>query len=257
MIRTKSFSEFERLEKYQRLVVKLIVIIAFQIFKLTYSYGQEEIIDHQLWFDVIPHFEINNRMEYYGDLSYRTSINGEEFKKIVLRPSIRYHWTYELDLIGGVGLNYTAEPANYKIFELRPYQGIRLNWPRIWRMNFKHRGLVEERFIWNNQGEFDPNLRVRYRLKTKLPINKANIGYQTLYIPMSVEIFGNVGPKEVERFQSRNRLMLGLGYVFSDKWIGEFEAILQASSSSATDNLTLSDRIFRFKLIYDGWIFGE
>lgn len=221
------------------------------------SFGQEEIIDHQLWVDFIPHFEINNRLEYYGDVSYRTSVSGEEFRKIALRPSLRYHWTYELDLIGGLGLFGTWEEEDYNVFEMRPYQGVQLNWPRIWRLNFKHRGMLEERFLWNNQGEFNPNLRLRYRLKTKLPINKENIGYQTLYVPMSVELFGNVGAKEVERFQNRNRLMLGLGYVFSDKWIVEFEAIFQASSSSSTESLSLSDRIFRFKLTYDGWIFGE
>jgi hypothetical protein len=111
-----------------------MVIITFQTLLLTNAYGQEEeIIDHQLWFDFIPHFEINNRLEYFGDFSYRTSVSGEDFRKFVLRPSIRYHWTYELDLIGGLGLFGTWEPENYSTFELRPYQGIRLNWPRIWR----------------------------------------------------------------------------------------------------------------------------
>ncbi len=222
------------------------------------GYGQdEEIIDHQLWFDYIPHFEINNRLEYYGDISYRTSVSGQDFRKIVLRPSIRYHWTYELDLIGGIGLFGTWEPENYNTLEVRPYQGLRLNWPRIWRLNFKHRGIVEERFLWNNIGEFDPNLRVRYRIKTKLPINNPNIDYKTLYISTSFEVFGNVGPKEVERFQSRTRFMAGLGYVFSDNWIAEFETIFQASRSSSISDLNLSDRIFRFKLTYNGWIFGE
>ena len=84
MVITKTFSAFGGFNILQRLVVKLIVIIAFQSLKLTYAYGQEEIIDHQLWFDVIPHFEINNRLEYYGDISYRTSVKGAEFRKIAL-----------------------------------------------------------------------------------------------------------------------------------------------------------------------------
>jgi hypothetical protein len=206
---------------------------------------------------VIPHFEINNRLEYFGDMSYRTATSGYDFKRFMLRPSIRYHWTYELDLIGGLGLLGTWEAEDYITFELRPYQGIRLNWLRIWRMNLKQRGLMEERLIWNNQGEFDPNLRFRYRIKTKLPLNKSSIQYKTLYIPFSYEVFANVGPKEVEKFQNRARAMIGLGYVFSDKWIGEFEVTFQRSRSTETDELSLSDRIFRFKLTYDGWIFGE
>jgi hypothetical protein len=78
-----------------------------------------------------------------------------------------------------------------------------------------------------------------------------------LYIPFSYEVFANVGPKEVEKFQNRARAMIGLGYVFSDKWIGEFEVTFQWSRSTETDELSLSERIFRFKLTYDGWIFGE
>ena len=221
------------------------------------TYGQEEIIDHQLWFDVMPHFEINNRLEFYGDGSYRTSTTGDKFRRFVLRPSIRYHWTYELDLLAGLGGFLTWEEKDYNTIELRPYQGVRLNWPKIWRMNFKHRGIVEERLLWNNQGDFDPNLRFRYRIKTKLPLNKQSMQYNTLYIPMSYEIFANVGPEEVERFHNKARANVGLGYVFSEKWIGEFEITFQRSRSTKTDELILSDRIFRFKLIMNGWIFGE
>ncbi len=221
------------------------------------TYGQKEIIDHQLWFDVMPHFEINNRLEFYGDGSYRTSTTGDKFRRFVLRPSVRYHWTYELDLLGGLGGFLTFEKNDYNTIELRPYQGVRLNWPKIWRMNFKHRGLIEERLIWNNQGDFNPNLRFRYLIKTKLPLNKPSVHYKTLYIPMGYEIFANVGPEEVERFHNIARAILGLGYVFSEKWIGEFEVMFDRSRSTKTDELILSDRIFRFKLIMNGWIFGE
>ena len=93
--------------------------------------SQEEIVDTQLWFDFIPHFKINKRLEYFGDNSYRTSISGSKFNKLVLKPSIRYNWTYELDVIGGVGFFLTGEEDDYNTFELRPYQGVRLNWPQI------------------------------------------------------------------------------------------------------------------------------
>ncbi len=235
---------------------KALLAALLFIWNLT-TYGQEEIIDHQLWFDVMPHFEINNRLEFYGDGSYRTSITGNKFRRFVLRPSLRYHWTYELDLLGGLGGFLTFEENDNNTIELRPYQGVRLNWPKIWRMNFKHRGIVEERLLWNNQGDFDPNLRFRYRIKTKLPLNKPNMQYKTLYIPMSYEVFANVGPEEIERFHNKARAILGLGYVFSEKWIGEFEVMFDRSRSTKTDELILSDRIFRFKLIMNGWIFGE
>ena len=79
------------------------LLVAKLLFLCVSAFAQEEIVDNQLWIDVIPHFEINERMEFYGDGSYRTSVSGEEFRKIVLRPSIRYHWAYEIDLIGEIG----------------------------------------------------------------------------------------------------------------------------------------------------------
>jgi len=219
--------------------------------------AQSEIVDNQLWIDLVPHIKINNRLEYFGGISYRTTVNDNNFRRLMVRPSIRYSWTYELDLFGGVGLFATWEDGGYKTFELRPYQGIRLNWPKIWRMNLKQRGLIEERLQWNNLDEFSPTVRFRYRIKTKFPINKPNVGYKTLYLPLSYELFANGGKDEVELFQNRSRIMAGVGYVFNEKWIAELEVTFQRSRSNSTDQLTLSDRIFRFKLTYGGWIFGE
>ena len=101
--------------------IKYPLIIVLLLTGALSSRAQEEIVDHQLWFDVIPHFEINNRLEYYGDMSYRTSTIGDKFRRFVMRPSIRYHWTYELDLIGGLGLFLTWDQTDYNTVELRPY----------------------------------------------------------------------------------------------------------------------------------------
>ena len=235
----------------------LLVITLFMGLPLHHTHAQSDIVDNQLWFDFIPHFEISKRLEYFGGISYRTTVNDNHFRRLMVRPSIRYSWTFKLDLIAGIGLFATWEAENYKTVELRAYQGIQLNWPRVWRMNFKQRGLVEERFQWNNQDEFNTTVRFRYRLKTKFPINKPSVAYKTVYLPISYEIFANAGKDEVELFQNRSRVMTGIGYVFSEKWIAEFEVTFQRSRSASSDQLTLSDRIFRFKLSYGGWIFGE
>ena len=254
---TKTISLIVLSKRYRSMPKGLSLLIAQLFFLCVSSYGQEEIVDNQLWFDVVPHFEINDRMDFYGDGSYRTSTSGDKFNRLMVRPSVRFHWTYELDLIGGLGLTFTWEEEDYNTVELRPYQGIRLSWPKIWRMNFKFRALIEERLIWNNNKEFDPNLRLRLRVKTNFPINKPSMDYKTVYIPMSYEVFGNVGPAVVERFRNQSRAKIGLGYVFSEKWMGEFEFAFQRSRSTSGDESILYDRIFRFKLTMNGWIFGE
>ena len=98
---------------------------------------------------------------------------------------------------------------------------------------------------------------MRLRVKTNFPINKPIIDYKTVYIPLSYEVFGNVGPADVERYQNQSRAKIGLGYVFNEKWKGEFEFAAQRSRSTSGDDSILYDRIFRFKLVMNGWIFGE
>lgn len=237
------------LKKYSSLLILVWVFLPFNV------QSQSDIITNQLWFDVIPHFEIKPKLKYYGDLSYRTSINSYKFRRFVMRPSIRYSLFNGFDLMGGIGLFVTWDEVDYNTVELRPFQGVRFSWPKIWRMNFDHRFWVEERFIWNDEGGFDANLRFRYRLKSKLPINKSILVKNTIYIPFSYEVFANVGPQEVEKFRNSGRAMFGLGYLGDDKWAWELEVIFQRSKSTAVDNLELSDRIFRFKAVYNGWVF--
>jgi len=214
-------------------------------------------VDNQIWTDVIPHFDISKRLDFYGDGSYRTSISGSKFRRFVLRPSIRYYWFTEINLHGGVGLFITQENEDVNTIELRPFQAIRINWPDVWRINFKHRVMVEERLIWDDRGNFEPALRLRYRISGKVPINKLAMQYKALYIPIGFELFGNIGGESIELFANTSRVITGLGYVFSDDWIFEFNYIGQRSRSNDDEDLKLADRIFRFKLIYNGWIFGE
>ena len=220
-------------------------------------FAQADSVDNLVWFDITPHFDINDKFEYFGGGSYRTSANGDKYNQLVFKPTINYHWKEEIDLLGGIGLFFTWQDKDYNTVEIRPHQGIRVGWPSVWRLNIKHRGIVEERLLWNNNGNYDPALRFRYRIKTKLPINNPSMQINTLYIPLSFELFSNGGGEQVEIFQNRNRATVGLGYVLKNNWIAEFEVTFQRSRNNTVDDFALSDRIFRFKMTYNGWVFGE
>ena len=51
----------------------------------------ENVVNHQFWFDINPHFYINEEVEYYGDAGYRTVLNEDIWSRIYVRPSVRYH----------------------------------------------------------------------------------------------------------------------------------------------------------------------
>lgn len=237
------------LKKYSSLLILVWFFLPINV------QSQTQIIDNQVWFDVIPHFEIKPKLKYFGDLSYRTSVNNYKFRRFVMRPSIRYSLFNGFEVLGGIGLFVTWDEIENNTFELRPFQGVRFSWPKIWRMNFDHRFWIEERLIWNDEGLFDANLRFRYRMKSKLPINNPLVIAKTFYIPFSYEVFVNVGPQEVEKFRNQGRAMFGFGYLGDAKWAWELEAIFQRSKSASYDQLELSDHIFRIKAVYNGWVF--
>ena len=240
-----------------KIIKKYIIFLLLITVFCPVAHSQDDMFSNQIWLDFIPHKKLNNKLEYYGDMSFRTLTNNNDFSRFGLKPTLRYYLNYKFDLIGGLGFSLTKEAGNYNTLELRPYQGVRVSWPNVWRLNIKHRGLIEERFLWNNEDEYNLALRFRYRIKTKIPLNNPSIQYKTIFIPVSYEMFLNNGGDEVDKLQNRARLMTGLGYVINNKWVAEIEAIFQKSRSTETDKLTLSDRIFRFKLTYAGRIFGE
>ena len=92
----------------------ILLIFLFIDLPVQQTQAQTEIVDNQLWLDFIPHFKISDRIEYFGGISYRTILSENEFHRIMVRPSVRYSWTYELDLIAGIGLFATWEPEDYK-----------------------------------------------------------------------------------------------------------------------------------------------
>ena len=52
---------------------------------------ESKISSKQLWVDIIPHFEINQRLEYYGDASLRVIFEENKTYTMVARPSVFYH----------------------------------------------------------------------------------------------------------------------------------------------------------------------
>jgi hypothetical protein len=59
----------------------------------------------QLWLDFMPHFEINERLEYYGDASFRAIFTEIRAFTMVARPSVLYHLNSIVELRGGLGFS--------------------------------------------------------------------------------------------------------------------------------------------------------
>ena len=233
--------------KYYYLILFWIVFIPLGNLIGQSTDNSENIVNNQIWLDFYPHFYVHEKLEYYGDLGYRTIFDDHSWQSIYIymRPSVRYHISKLFEVHGGVGLFYIFNKGVADRFEVRPWQGIKLNWPRYERLKFYSYLRLEERihFMTDNwKATFD--FRLRLKLAGKLIIIKSspiNFWFISFYGEVFIPVFDNID----EFFSNRGRTGIGLGYNPSKEW--QFSVVYnwQYSRSGPNDTLSLSDRIFR------------
>jgi len=216
----------------------------------TYAQSNEGTTE-QLWFDFIPHFKVNERFEYYGDASFRVIFEEKKIYTLIVRPSVRYHLNSIVELQGGIGSFFTITDDNANQLELRPWQGVRVHWPTFGRIGIKHSFKLEERLIWETKTwDFDPVLRFRYKLGGRVPFNQS----RRFYLSLFGEAFANAGDESVAILRNRMRGYFGVGHMRNDNWTIELEFMIQKSRSTTVEDFSVSDRIFRLKVLKNGWV---
>lgn len=230
-----------------RRIRTLTITAVAMLVTLACGAAAQDDVSEQIWLDYHRHFHINPKWEFYGDTGFRTVAGSWEWQKLYTRPSMRFHApAVPVEGRGGLGLFYTHNDTTSNQFELRPWLGSLIQWPRIGRLVFTNYLRLEGRFVRDSaDASVDESLRFRYMLGTKVPINRV-IGAKYFYFPLSAEWFEDVGPAIDEVFASQWRLDFGLGYTFGNEWVGEFHFIVQRSRSTPSQPLETSDYIFRF-----------
>jgi hypothetical protein len=203
----------------------------------------------QLWADYHSHYYRSEQKEWYADAGLRVLPEDFAWAQAYVRPSLRFHRRTAYDAHAGVGAFYTYNEGISDVLELRPWQGVKFRWPILTQLTFSHYFRLEERFSFSGgRGEFA--LRFRYKLSTRIALRKAVVWspFDPLFMPISVELFADAGPKVDPLFGSRGRFDIGLGYTFSDDWVGELHLIAQASRSGLEERLDTTEYILRLQL---------
>ncbi|MCZ6917287.1 MAG: DUF2490 domain-containing protein [Gemmatimonadetes bacterium] len=129
--------------------------------------GQSEnVVSPQLWVDYNPSWRVTPRFEIYGDVGARTELESGGWRRFVVRPSVRYQLHRDVRLMGGLGNFVTVNDVIANRWEVRPWQGVNVTWPRA-PVHFEHFLRFEEQFDFNTRTwESQSSLRGRYRLRT-------------------------------------------------------------------------------------------
>jgi hypothetical protein len=242
------YKQHMRIIKFSYLILFWIVLVPFKELTSQSIESTESIVNNQIWFYFISHFYINEKLEYYGDSGYRTVLREDGWHRIYARPSVRYHISKLWEVQGGIGFFYSFNELISDRFEIRPWQGIKLNWPRFEKILFNHLIRFEERFSfrtndWQSSFEF----RMRYKLAGRLDIIKAGPD-SFWFIPFYAEIFVSVIDEIEEIFRDLSRAGVGLGYNESNNWRFEFLFNWQTSRSRPNDELVVTDYLYQIKI---------
>ena len=221
------------------------------IFLSTASYAQSEnerLIDNQIWMDYYSYFYFKPNLQYYGDVGVRSVLQDWNWFMAYIRPSIRWKKHDLWELHGGIGFFKTFNVDTANTFEIRPWQGVRINWPGWKPVKFNHYFRVEQRmnFITDNW-ELEANLRFRYRFGTNILLLTIN-EESRLNLPAYFEFFLDVGQQISEQFSNRTRLGIGLAYRMNNKWTFEFHWVAQNSRTGSDQQFKTSDRLLQLKV---------
>lgn len=235
----------------RKVFISLLIFFSHLCEMDVYGQSQENVINQQLWFDIFPHFSVNEKLEYYGDAGYRTIVN-DSWSRIHLRPSLRYSLKRSWEIQGGLGFFYTFDSSDTNQFELRPWQGIQLNWPKTAHISIKHLVRIEERLSYTtNNWESSFDLRFRYKLSGKV-VPCTSCGLQNIFIPFYGEMFLPVNDNIVEFYRNRGRAGIGLGYNASKDWRFSLIMSWQKSRAGPEDEFDVTDYIYNLK-IFKRW----
>jgi len=234
------------------LFYKIILLLFSSFFSFnSASVAQTEskrLIDTQAWIDYYSYFYFKPTLQYYGDAGVRSDLQTWDWFMAYIRPSVRWKKHELWELHGGIGFFKTINVDTTNTFEIRPWQGLRVNWPGWKPVRFNHYIRIEERlnFITDNW-TLEANLRFRYRLGANVLLVTIN-EESKLTLPTYFELFWDVGEQISEQFSNRTRLGVGISYKMNEKWTFEFHFVAQNSRTGSDQEFATSDRLLQLKL---------
>ncbi len=229
------------------------LVLALVLGSVQHGLAQEiDDTDFQTWSDYTSIYRINDKWRYTGDYGIRGVLSGNDGVAVFVRPNFRFSRRPFLSYHGGLGVFFSNGIDLPNIFEIRPWQGLQLLWPKPFSLVFRHYFRLEERFTIRSGDGSDFGLRFRYQIQFKSPnLHLRVLPEHPFYLYSHLEIFMNMGKAVEESFVNRNRLTFGLGNHIAQRWRFEVVYIRQGSRKDSEDGLKTSEHILRFRLKHD------
>jgi len=221
------------------------------------GFGVEE-ADTQLWLQYAYQRKIAEKWSLTTDLGYRdlwqSPTSNEGWDRWHFRGNFSYRQHPRLNFELGSGVFHTPRPSDVAdLSEIRTRQGMTVFWPdspdRVRRFVLAHRLRLEQRFTTQSgEDDWDYASRARYRMSTKIALNRKELEVGAFYTFLSAELFAPIDKDSSRLLTDRKRLTVGLGWVISPQWDAELRYVRQENKDTISRNFELSDNIVEFRV---------
>lgn len=215
------------------------------------STQQIERNEFETWIDVTTVYRFDDRWRYDGDQGFRALISESDWRLLYVRPSVRFDARSWLRAHGGLGFFYAFLDAASDLYELRPWLGLKLLWPRPGGFVFGHYIRVEERFLsLTGSEEWDTSLRARYQLSLSTP--SFDVGAARRFYALAYgEVFENITGAIRDLYINKIRVGGAIGKNVGRGSRFELDYLYQSTRGSAGADFTLHEHVLRIRLFYD------
>ena len=230
------------------LLIIVILVIVFKVSGQSSDTFNTNIKNNEIWIDFYPHYYIDEKLEYYGDMGYRTIAGEQSWNRIYARPSVKYHFNFLWEAHAGLGFFYIfLKNKDFNRFEFTPWQGVQLNWPNFGYIDFKNLVRIEERFSFltkNGSSSFGARLRYKLSAKLKLPDSET---LKHWFIPVYGELFIPVFDNIDAFFSNQKRAGIGIGHSKGD-WNLQLLYNWQSARINSSEDFSFNDNAFQLKV---------
>jgi hypothetical protein len=224
-------------------------------------------LETQAWANFTMGLNRSEKVYLELDLEPKVLINGDPaWRNLDLTPAIEYYPNTWMDVTGEVTVGSTLQTDDLRTNELTFRAGARLylfqnmrerfdsehTWPRRFSLATLFR--VEERnFTYSDETPTKHEVRFRVRVELKAPINHASMNEdRTFYFLGDAEAFMPVGEEVEERFATKYRARVGLGYRINARQRVDLLYMLDRTRNTLEETPTDSAQILdlRYRVVF-------
>jgi hypothetical protein len=201
------------------------------------------------------------------DLEPKVLVSGDpQWRNLDVTPAVEYYPSPWVDLVGEMVVGTTLQTDDLRTTELTVRGGARVHFVQMARgkLQIERTPLgrisaatlvrLEERNFWySDNTDSQQSFRFRVRLELKAPINHANLAMdRTWYVLADAEGYVPVGDEVDERFATKLRGRVGLGYRIDERHRVDLLYIRDRQKDTIDDTPTDSSQAIdlRYRVVF-------